>query len=89
MAPDGSPYVSGDGFRYHMLDTPISLYSDPLTSTALKPGYEIQAANMGSGYATDWFATTADGVTAPIRSTYSINLPSTADSSSAGPRIST
>jgi len=79
MAPNGGPYVSGDGFRYHMLDTPITLYSDPQVPTLPKPGYEIQAANMGSGYATNWASVTNDGVIGPIAATYSMNTPSTPD----------
>ena len=79
-APDGSPYVSGDGFRYHVLTTPITLYSDRQASTASPVGYEIMANNMGTGYATNWVATTTNGVTGPVKSTYSTNsLITTAD----------
>jgi len=71
MAPDGGPYVSGDGFRYHVLPNPISLYAT---------GYEIQANNENAGYASNWVGlTTFDGITAPIKSTYSMDQPSTAD----------
>jgi hypothetical protein len=71
MAPDGSPYVSGDGFRYHVLPNPIALYAT---------GYEIQSNNENAGYATNWVGlTTFDGITAPIKSTYSMDQPTTAD----------
>ncbi len=80
LAVDGSAYVSGDGFRYHMLDTPITLYSDRQASTASPAGYEIMANNMGSGYATNWVGTaTYTEVNAPIKSTYSMIVPSGAD----------
>lgn len=80
LSVDGSPYVSGDGFRYHILDTPITLYSDRQASTASPAGYEIQANNRGSGYATNWSGTaTYTEVNAPIRSTWSSIVPSGAD----------
>ncbi len=70
MAPDGSAYVSGDGFRYHVLPQPIALYAT---------GYELMANNNGTGYATNWTGlTTVTGMTAPIKSTYSMTQPTDA-----------
>ena len=80
FALDGGPYVSGDGFRYHMLDTPISLYSARQASTETPVGYEIMANNKGEGYATNWVGTaTFTDVNAPLKSTYSMEVPSGAD----------
>jgi len=77
LAPNGGPYVSGDGFRYHMLDTPITLYSDRQASTSGPVGYEIMANNLGEGYATNWVGTaTYTDVNAPLKSTYSTDQPS-------------
>ena len=70
MAPDGSAYVSGDGFRYHVLPQPVALYAT---------GYELMANNNGTGYATNWAGlTTVTGMTAPIKSTYSMTQPTDA-----------
>jgi hypothetical protein len=63
LALNGGAYTGGDGFRYHTLASPITL--DAAT-------YEIQSANMGTGYASNWTAqVNAPGVTAPQMGTFS------------------
>jgi len=68
LAPNGSAYTSGDGFRYHFLDTPITLDAET---------YEILASNMGTGYARTWTGVaTFEGIIGPRNATFSSVVPS-------------
>jgi hypothetical protein len=71
LSINGTPYTGGTGFRYHVLDTPITLDAET---------YEIQANNNGTGYATNWIGqANIDGLTAPLAATWSMDQPLGAD----------
>jgi hypothetical protein len=66
LSPNGAPYTSGDGFRYHFLDTPIVLDAET---------YEIQAAELGTGYAYSWLGNVnIPGLTGPLVPEFNENI---------------
>ena len=72
LSVTGGTYTPGfDGFRYHMLDTPISLYATT---------YEIISAELGAGFTQKWSGiSNFAGLTGPQTAVFSGSVKTSAD----------